>query len=226
LSAGPPKVLDTTNGAFSIALDAGDYVVSLPLISLRRPFMISVTDTNGTLNITNLISNLPLASTNNPNYTVKATATDNGPGILNTKIQVAGSLTKLLSTNSGAVTITLSNSVTALALDNDNVHIGADGVCGFGLLGTAFHINAAGNFDRLAVGDEGQHSLNGDGSFAFSNGNVTSDGSGNLAAHAFTTPGDIEITDTSKGVILKAPGGTRYRVKVADDGTLSTAAAP
>src|SRR5439155_17561363 len=132
LNAGPPRVLDTTNGAFSILLDAGDYAVSLPLVPSRRPFMISVANTNGTLNITNLISNLPLASTNNPNYTVKATVTDNGPGILNAKIHVAGSLSKILSTNAGAVTITLSNSALASALDNGTVHIGADGNCGFG----------------------------------------------------------------------------------------------
>lgn len=33
---------------------------------------------------------------------------------------------------------------------------------------------------------------------------------------------DLEITDTTKGVILKSPSGTRYRLQVADDGTLST----
>src|SRR5882762_9486027 len=32
LSAGPPKIIDTTAGAFSLVLDAGDYTVSLPLI--------------------------------------------------------------------------------------------------------------------------------------------------------------------------------------------------
>src|SRR5439155_11024171 len=38
LSAGPPKVIESVNGAFSIVLEAGDYTVSLPLISWRRPF--------------------------------------------------------------------------------------------------------------------------------------------------------------------------------------------
>lgn len=33
---------------------------------------------------------------------------------------------------------------------------------------------------------------------------------------------DIEITDATKGVILKAPNGTRYRVKVDNSGTLTT----
>src|SRR5205807_1110529 len=146
---------------------------------------------------------LPLTSTNNPNYTVKATATDNGPGILNAKIRVAGSLTKTLSTNAGAVSITLSNSATAAALDNENVHIGLDGSCGFGLQGVPIHINPNGDFDRLSIGEDSEHSFNGDGSFSLANGTFTSDTAGNLTAHAFATAGDIEITDTAKGVILR-----------------------
>lgn len=35
---------------------------------------------------------------------------------------------------------------------------------------------------------------------------------------------DVEITDATKGVILKAPGGTRYRLTVGDDGALTTTA--
>src|ERR1043166_310407 len=107
LIAGPPKILDTTAGAFSITLDPGDYPVSLPAIPYRRPFLISVFATNGTINITNIISALPPVPAN-ANYTARA-------------------------------------------LDNANIHIGTDGSCGFALLGTPFHINAAGNFDRLSV---------------------------------------------------------------------------
>ena len=226
LIAGPPKILDTTAGAFSITLDTGDYTVTLPAIPYRRPFLISVFATNGAINITNIISALPVYPTNNPNWTVKSTPADNGPGTLNTKIHVAGSLSKILSTNSGAITLTLSNSATASALDNANVHIGTDGTCGFALLGTPFHINASGNFDRLSIGDGGEHTFSSDGSFGLANGNVTSDANGNLSAHTFTTSGDIEITDTAKGLILKSPGGTRYRIKIADDGTLSTEIVP
>jgi hypothetical protein len=182
LVAGPPKILDTTAGAFSITLDSGDYTVSLPAIPYRRPFLISVFATNGTINITNIISALPPVPAN-ANYTARA-------------------------------------------LDNANIHIGTDGSCGFALLGTPFHINAAGNFDRLSVGDEGEHVLNGDGSFALANSNITGDTSGNLSAASFITAGDIEITDASKGVILKSPGGSRYRIKVADDGSLSTILVP
>src|SRR5204862_8164807 len=32
LIAGPPKILDTTSGAFSITLDTGNYTVSLPMV--------------------------------------------------------------------------------------------------------------------------------------------------------------------------------------------------
>src|SRR5438132_12041149 len=32
LSAGPPKMIDTVSGSFSVTLDQGDYTVSLPLI--------------------------------------------------------------------------------------------------------------------------------------------------------------------------------------------------
>jgi hypothetical protein len=56
LSAGPPRVIDTVNGAFNITLEAGDYNVSLPLAPWRQAFVISVLDTNATYNITNLMA--------------------------------------------------------------------------------------------------------------------------------------------------------------------------
>lgn len=59
LSVGPPRILQTTSGAFSIVLDAGDYTVSLPLLGWRKPFIISVPNTNGTVNITNLPISYP-----------------------------------------------------------------------------------------------------------------------------------------------------------------------
>jgi hypothetical protein len=40
-----------------------------------------------------------------------------------------------------------------------------------------------------------------------------------------TTGYDMEVTDLNKGVILKSPDGTRYRVRVANGGTISIAAA-
>jgi hypothetical protein len=36
--------------------------------------------------------------------------------------------------------------------------------------------------------------------------------------------GDVELTDSTKGVILKSPNGTRFRITVGDDGALTTTA--
>lgn len=36
------------------------------------------------------------------------------------------------------------------------------------------------------------------------------------------TSNDVEITDATKGVILKAANGTRYRITVDNDGSLIT----
>ena len=38
-------------------------------------------------------------------------------------------------------------------------------------------------------------------------------------------PNDIEITDTTKGLVLKSPDGTRYRISVANGGSLAMVAA-
>jgi hypothetical protein len=38
------------------------------------------------------------------------------------------------------------------------------------------------------------------------------------------TNGDIEVETIASGLILKSPDGTRYRVTVANGGTLSVAA--
>jgi len=35
LSVGPGKIIDTTNGAFSLSLDAGDYTVTMPMVTCR-----------------------------------------------------------------------------------------------------------------------------------------------------------------------------------------------
>jgi hypothetical protein len=39
LSAGPPKMITTSSGTFSLDLEAGDYTVSLPLITYRAPLV-------------------------------------------------------------------------------------------------------------------------------------------------------------------------------------------
>src|SRR5262245_505065 len=72
LSAGPPVVIQTTNGGFAVALEAGDYVVSVPLIPWRHPFAMAVPPTNGVINITNLLAAPQTYTyTNNLNYAVK-----------------------------------------------------------------------------------------------------------------------------------------------------------
>lgn len=38
-------------------------------------------------------------------------------------------------------------------------------------------------------------------------------------------PRDVEITHTTKGIVLKSPDGTRYRVTVANGGSLVVTAA-
>ena len=111
LNAGPPKAIDTIVGAFSLVLEAGDYTVSLPLIPWRRSFRISVPDSASTINITNLLAApTTYTYTNDLSCSVKVVRPDASPDFLNNKILVAGSLTKTLVTNSGAVTMVLSNS--------------------------------------------------------------------------------------------------------------------
>ncbi len=56
LSAGPPRIIASSNGLFNLLLEAGDYQVTLPLIPARKPFMIAVPQTTATLNITNLMN--------------------------------------------------------------------------------------------------------------------------------------------------------------------------
>ncbi|TXG76776.1 hypothetical protein E6Q11_04040 [Candidatus Dojkabacteria bacterium] len=38
----------------------------------------------------------------------------------------------------------------------------------------------------------------------------------------FTTPGDMEVTDSTKGVVLESPDGSRWRITVDDLGILTT----
>src|ERR1051326_2167300 len=108
LSAGPPKILDTTGGQFSLMLEAGDYTVSLPLITWRRPFLISVPNSTATINITNVLAAPKTYTyTNNLNYTVKATPDDTSPDVLGAKLDAGESLVKTTNVTSGAATIVL-----------------------------------------------------------------------------------------------------------------------
>jgi hypothetical protein len=66
ISAGPARILDTTNGAFSLTLEAGNYTVTLPSVACRKPFCIYVPVTNATLDITNLVRPCPCTNTGIP----------------------------------------------------------------------------------------------------------------------------------------------------------------
>ena len=194
LNAGPPRTIETANGQFSIVLEAGDYTVSLPLVPWRRPFCISVFPTNGTVNITNLLcAPATYTYTNNLNYTVKAVGYDSTPDFLDAKLNVAGSLAKVLVTNAGAISITLSNAEanTFWTANGDDIYYNA-GKVGIGVSNPSA-------------------SLEVNGSASFGGGIVS-----------ITADGDIEISDNTKGVILHSPDGGRFRIKVSNDGTLST----
>jgi len=62
-------------------------------------------------------------------------------------------------------------------------------------------------------------------------GNVGSNGNWNISDTFSATPpsklsvkGDVEVTESANGVILKSPNGTRYRITVDDSGNLTTTA--
>ena len=46
-----------------------------------------------------------------------------------------------------------------------------------------------------------------------------------LSGQVMVGPRDVEITDATKGIVLKSPAGSRYRVTVSNTGTLTAAAA-
>jgi uncharacterized cupin superfamily protein len=76
----------------------------------------------------------------------------------------------------------------------------------------------AGAADATALGASSQalHAR----SVALGNGATTT-----AADQVMVGPRDVEITDAAKGLVLKSPDGTRYRVTVANGGTLSVAPA-
>ena len=92
LCVGGPKILDTTNGAFSLALEGGDYTVTLPLLTCRKPFCIYVPITNGTLNITNLVRPCPCTNTGIPFHAnlaqVVAWSTNGERSLIDTNITI------------------------------------------------------------------------------------------------------------------------------------------
>lgn len=51
-------------------------------------------------------------------------------------------------------------------------------------------------------------------------------GAWNISAYnTITAGGDVEVTDATKGIILKSPDGTRYKLTIANGGTVTVSAA-
>lgn len=78
--------------------------------------------------------------------------------------------------------------------------------------------SATGNCLRLTYNDADGNAVNYTDLTVDSSGNLTVNASGGL----IKTANDVEIIDSSKGLILKSPNGTRYRVTVNDSGNLIT----
>lgn len=97
---------------------------------------------------------------------------------------------------------------------------------------TAVGYNAIGGGYSTAVGASATAS--GDFAVALGQGAVASHANAIALGYLSTTtatyqvmigPRDLEITDTAKGLVIKSPDGTRYRVQVANGGALSAVAA-
>ncbi len=117
----------------------------------------------------------------------------------------------------------------ATITNNYGYHVGPDGGVGFATLGSATNIGYYSDVDQTTGNDynfyaegsapsyfKGSTSIGG--TSASPNISLNADGSATFA-------GDITCTNNSKGLILKSPDGTSFRLSVANDGTLSASAA-
>jgi carbonic anhydrase/acetyltransferase-like protein (isoleucine patch superfamily) len=115
----------------------------------------------------------------------------------------------------------IADGTTVNAITNNSVYLGAD-----------TKALASDQTNQIVIG----HNATGLGSNTAVLGNdsiVTTALKGNVgigttspASKLTVTGGDIEVTDSASGIILKSPDGTRYRVTVSDLGILSTASVP
>ena len=77
------------------------------------------------------------------------------------------------------------------------------------------HDAYAGGGGRVAIGSGAE--ANHPNSVAIGQGTTTTG-----SAQVSVGPRDVEVTDPTKGIILRSPNGTRFRITVGDDGTLTT----
>jgi hypothetical protein len=98
-----------------------------------------------------------------------------------------------------------------VSVNGGNVALNPNGSASFA--NNAIFFDAGGGITFAA----GAGVLHADGSADFANAAASFDSAGKL-----TTSQDIEITDTTKGLILKSANGTRYRLKVDNAGNLGT----
>jgi hypothetical protein len=146
LSVGGPRVIESAaNGAFSLTLEAGDYVVSLPLLAWRKPFSIAVPETNGVVDIRSaMASPRTYTYTNNLDYSLRVTPDDTLPGPLGFKLLTAGGLVKLTNAGPDGATLVLSNSPSAALTPADEA---------VGAAGQWFWVAAQGK-NRLGAGED------------------------------------------------------------------------
>jgi hypothetical protein len=153
--------------------------------------------------------------------------------------------------NVGGTNIQLQAADGSATFANGNISFFADGHASFGA-GGPIVLNADGSASlasgKLSIQSDGGLIINGgtislfaggtsffgtgnagigsDGSAFFSNNLILLNANGSASfANGVTTvaaSGDVEIGDTTQGLILKSPNGTRYRLKVNDGGQLGT----
>lgn len=137
-------------------------------------------------------------------------------------------------TNGGAVVV----GAKAQCLRNQAVAIGelasaSGSASSTGCVAISYQATTVTDDDLVAIGREAKAGGGGDGATALgAYAEAVHLSSVALGTSSITTadyqvmvgPRDVEVTDTAKGVVLKSPDATRYRITVADGGSLVTTA--
>ncbi len=175
-------------------------------------------------------------------------------GVNDTSLTLAtGGSATLTATHSGNVGIGTTSPPKNLTIDWSSADTNVDGGNGLsgGTVGRGLLIrnndttlNNYANLDFRANSADGRiaytHNGTNDGDFHFITDNLNNTGtrlfignSGNVgigttspSAKLTVASGDVEVTLNTKGIILKSPDGTRYRITVANGGSLTSTALP